>query len=121
MSSPTKTKDFLRKSREMMKQSRDDLKRSGGHEETVPISIKVSPKKKKAQARTPQQSETFKRVVEEEEETVYITLVCKDDYEIIVPHYIAYHSGYLSQDFSSPADMAVRGSALALSNESQQC
>lgn len=44
--------------------------------------------------RTPGGNDAFRRVIEEEEH-VYLTLACKDGEEILVPDFIAFHSGYL--------------------------
>jgi hypothetical protein len=44
--------------------------------------------------RSPQGSEAYRRAVEGED-TNYITLVCQDGFEAVVPDYIAFHSGYV--------------------------
>ena len=64
--------------------------------------FQVSPKKKKQMPRTPGANDAYRRVIEEEDH-IYLTLVCKDGAEILVPDYIAFHSGYALLSLSLPS------------------
>lgn len=82
--SPPSTREFLRKSRELMREEQRH-----GFKESHPITIRVSPKKKKTVARTPQ-SESVVRLTTSDE---YVTLVVQGGEEIILPKEVAFHSG----------------------------